>query len=112
MEQEYESVIDEKNKIEMDQEERIITTDLLDYYRNKELLFSLKPAQLSILNQTFRPLMVAILDDVTSDYVYLKHVNIKMQNAQEFVFPTPLIIPIKQIAWFMEFDYDTRISIY
>ena len=112
MDQEYKLEIHELSNTTKDQEKKQITTELLECYRQKELLFSLKPAQLSILNQTFRPLMVAILEDVNSDYVYLKHVNIKMQNAQEFVFPTPLMIPMNQIAWFMEFDRNTRISIY
>ena len=112
MDQDNKSDICEKCSMVTDHEEKEITKELLESFRKKELLFSLKPAQLSILNQTFRPLMVAVLDDVSSDYVYLKHVNIKMQNAQEFVFPTPLVIPIKQIAWFMEFDRSIRISIY
>lgn len=112
MDQDNKSDICEKCNLTREQEDRDITIKGLECYRKKELLFSLKPAQLSILNQTFRPLMVAKLDDIDQDYVYLKHVNIKMQNAQEFVFPTPLIIPIKQIAWFMEFDRNIRISIY
>lgn len=83
-----------------------------DSYLGKELLFSLQSSQLSILNQTFRPLMVAVLDHVDSDYLYFRHVNIKMQNAPEFEFPTPLTIPKKQVAWFMEFQRDIRFSIY
>lgn len=96
----------------MDYDNESITEESLKSYLGKELLFSLKASQLSILNQTFRPLMVAILDRIDSEYLYFKHVNIKMQNAPEFEFPTPLMIPIKQIAWFMEFHRDIRFSIY
>lgn len=88
------------------------TQESLEQYIGKELLFSLKASQLSILNQTFRPLMVAELEKIEEGYVYFKHVNIKMQNAPEFEFPTPLVVPIKQIAWFMEFSRDIRFSIY
>lgn len=88
------------------------TQESLEHYLGKELLFSLKASQLSILNQTFRPLMVAELVKIENGYLYFEHVNIKMQNAPEFEFPTPLVIPIKQIAWFMEFRRDIRFSIY
>ena len=91
---------------------RKITTDSLEYYLDKELLISLQSSQLSILNQTFRPLMVARLTKIDKNNAYFTHVNIKMQNAPEFEFPTPLTIPIKQIAWFMEFNRATRFSIY
>lgn len=88
------------------------TQESFEHYLGKELLFSLKANQLSILNQTFRPLMVAELDKIEEGYLYFKCVNIKMQNAPEFEFPTPLVIPIKKIAWFMEFSRDIRFSIY
>ena len=88
------------------------TQESLEHYLGKELLFSLKASQLSILNQTFRPLMVAKLVKIENGYLYFQNVNIKMQNAPEFEFPTPLVIPIKQVAWFTEFRRDIRFSIY
>ena len=90
----------------------LATQESLKCYLGKELLFSLKASQVSILNQTFRPLMVAELYKIEEGYLYFKRVNIKMQNAPEFEFPTPLVIPITQIAWFTEFNRDIRFSIY
>ena len=84
----------------------------LEDYVGKIILIELKARQLSILHQTFRPIMVATLKEVDHGYVELTKVNIKMQNAPEFIFPTDLSVPINQIAWYMSFDYETRISIY
>lgn len=84
----------------------------LEDYLDKILLIELKATQLSILHQTFRPLIVATLKEICEDYAVFEHVNIKMQNAPEFIFPTDLIIPVDKIAWYMPFDYETRISIY
>ena len=84
----------------------------LEDYVGKIILIELKARQLSILHQTFRPIMVATLKEVDHGYVELTKVNIKMQNAPEFIFPTDLSVPINQIAWYMPFDYETRISIY
>ena len=92
--------------------DRETSMEFLENYLDKELLFSLQASQLSILNQTFRPLMVARLARIDEYYAYFIHVNIKMQNAPEFEFPMPLIIPINQIAWFMEFNRAIRFSIY
>lgn len=86
--------------------------DEFEKYLGKELLVSLKASQLSILNQTFRPLMVAKLEKFDNENIYLENVNIRMQNAPEFVFPTPLIVPIEQIAWYMEFDRSIRFALY
>ncbi len=102
----------ETNDFDMEKTNKKVTKNCLEHFINHELLFSLQATQLSILNQTFRPLLVAKLEKVDKKYVYLKHVNIKMQNAPEFEFPTPLIIPIKQIAWFTEFNRAIRFSIY
>ena len=96
----------------MDQHDCYYSKDQLKDCLGRELLISLKASQLSILNQTFRPLLVAKLEKVDDKYIYLACVNIRMQNAPEFVFPTPLIVPIEQIAWYMEFDRSIRFSLY
>ena len=81
-------------------------------YRDQSLLVVLNVRQLGILDQVFRPIMVGELIEVTNDYAVFVNVNIKMTNAPEFIFPTPLIIPLDKIAWFMPFSPDTRFSIY
>ena len=70
----------------------------------KTVLFVLKPKQLSILGQVFRPILCAKVKIVAKDFVVLENVNIRMSHAPEFVFPTPLYIPIKQIASYTPFD--------
>lgn len=76
------------------------------------ILITLEASQLNILGQVFRPIMCGTVAEITSEYVVLKNVNIKMSNAPEFIFPTPLIIPLMQIVWFMPFDCKTRLSLY
>ena len=76
------------------------------------ILITLEASQLNILGQVFRPIMCGTVAEVTTEYVMLKNVNIKMSNAPEFIFPTPLIIPLRQIVWFMPFDCQTRLSLY
>ena len=112
MDQEKNSEILEKGKTYTPEKSKQITTGGLESYMDKELLISLQASQLSILNQTFRPLMVGKLTRLDNKYAYFTHVNIKMQNAPEFEFPTPLFIPIKEIAWYLEFNRTTRFSIY
>ncbi len=72
----------------------------------------LKANQLNILNQVFRPIFVGKIEEVSEEFVLMKDVNIKMNQAPEFVFPTPLMIPLNQIAWYVPFDPATRISLY
>lgn len=84
----------------------------LQPFMNEALLFVLSAPQLSILNQTFRPIMCGTLVELTSEYAVFKSVNIRMSSAPEYIFPTPLIIPLMQIAWFMPFDYSISFSLY
>ena len=81
-------------------------------FMNQSLLVILDDNQLNILNQVFRPIFCGIVTEVTNEYVVLSQVNIKMSNAPEFVFPTPLIIPLINIVWFTPFDPSIRFSLY
>lgn len=81
-------------------------------YMGQSLLIVLNDDQLNILNQVFRPIFCGIVDEVTNEYVTLKNVNIKMSNAPEFVFPTPLIIPLTKIVWITPFDPSIRFSLF
>ena len=78
----------------------------------QSLLVVLNDNQLNILNQVFRPIFCGIVAEVTNEYVVLENVNIKMSNAPEFVFPTPLIIPLTKIVWLTPFDPSIRFSLY
>lgn len=77
-----------------------------------DLMIVLKSNQLNILNQVFRPIMVGRLVKVTDEFAKFETVNIRMNQAPEFIFPTPLLIPLHQIAWYTPFDPDVRISLY
>ena len=81
-------------------------------FMNQSLLVILDDNQLNILNQVFRPIFCGMVTEVTHEYVVLRQVNIKMSNAPEFVFPTPLIIPLINIVWFTPFDPSIRFSLY
>lgn len=81
-------------------------------FMNESLLVILDDNQLNILNQVFRPIFCGVVVEVTNEYVVLQNVNIKMSNAPEFVFPTPLIIPLINIVWFTPFDPSIRFSLY
>lgn len=78
----------------------------------QSILVTLSPNQLNILNQVFRPIMCGRLVEVSDQYIELEQVNIKMSNAPEFIFPTPLIIPLVQLNWYMPFDCNIRFPLY
>jgi len=84
----------------------------LSKYLCENVMVVLKANQLNILNQVFRPIMVGKLAEVCAEYALFEQVNIKMNQAPEFIFPTPLMIPLNQIAWYMPFDPAVRISLY
>lgn len=81
-------------------------------FMGQSLLIVLNDDQLNILNQVFRPIFCGFVAEVTDEYVVLNNVNIKMRNAPEFVFPTPLVIPLVKIVWFTPFDPSVRFSLY
>lgn len=84
----------------------------LTNFLGQSLLIVLSANQLNIQNQVFRPIMCGNVVEVTNQYVELDHVNIKMSNAPEYVFPTQLIIPLINVSWFMPFDCSVRFSLY
>lgn len=88
-----------------------LAADILPYM-GQSLLIILNDDQLNILNQVFRPIFCGFVSEVTDEYVVLSTVNIKMSNAPEFIFPTPLIIPLVKIVWFTPFDPSVRFSLY
>ncbi|MGM9927734.1 MAG: hypothetical protein ACI35P_07250 [Bacillus sp. (in: firmicutes)] len=77
----------------------------------KSILLVLESPQLNLLGQTFRPIFCGEVVEVTNGYITLFPANIKMSNAPQFIFPTPLKFPVEHIALFTEFDCDTRISL-
>lgn len=81
-------------------------------FMGQSLLIVLNDDQLNILNQVFRPIFCGFVAEVTDEYVVLNNVNIKMSNAPEFVFPTPLVIPLIKIVWLTPFDPSVRFSLY
>ncbi|OCL27324.1 hypothetical protein U472_07640 [Orenia metallireducens] len=85
--------------------------DRLEELKDKDVLMILKPGQLNILGQVFRPILCAKIVKVSDKYIELKNVNIKMSNAPEFIFPTPLLIPMEKIAIVSPFDSDTRFAL-
>ncbi len=84
----------------------------LQEFMGETLLVVLDDTQLNILNQVFRPIFCGIVAEVTDEYVVLEKVNIKMSNAPEFIFPTPLIIPLINIVWITPFDPSIRFSLF
>lgn len=98
-----------------DQESLFARRDLaqdLEAFMGESLLVVLDDNQLNILNQVFRPIFCGDVVEVTDEYVVLENVNIKMSNAPEFIFPTPLIIPLINIVWFTPFDPSIRFSLF
>lgn len=83
-------------------------TDVESKCMGRDVLFVLRPRQLSILGQVCRPVIVARLEKVGSDFVFLKDVNIRFTNAPDFVFPLPLVVPKQQIALFLPFERQTQ----
>ncbi len=86
----------------------IKTAELELRHLKKDVLFVLRPKQLSILGQVFRPIMVARLENIGVDFVFLKNVNIRFSNAPDFVFPLPLFVPKNQIALFLPFEREIQ----
>ncbi|MCM3782131.1 hypothetical protein M3231_04045 [Neobacillus mesonae] len=77
----------------------------------EEIIIVLDASQLNILGQTFRPIFTGVLEEVRGGSIQLNPVIIKMPNAPNFVFPTPLSFPIEKIAVFAPFDLDTRLTL-
>ena len=82
--------------------------DELKCFVNRNILIIGESAQLSILGQAFRPIYCGKVTRVTSSVVTLFPVQIRMPQAPEFNFPTPLSFPINKIAMFTPFDCSIR----
>ncbi|WP_225229279.1 hypothetical protein [Paenibacillus gallinarum] len=77
----------------------------------QDIIVILDVAQLNILGQTFRPIFTGTLVEVRGGSIRLDPAIIKMPNAPNFVFPTPLCFPIENIAIFAPFDLDARLTL-
>lgn len=104
--------IDENNILTTSTLKNPLLADMLNQHLCTDMMFVLKANQLNILNQVFRPIIVGKITELTDEFVLIETANIKMNQAPEFIFPTPLIIPLNQIAWYMPFDPAVRISLY
>ena len=80
--------------------------------KDTNFVFILKPDQLNILGQVFRPVFSGTIAELTDKYLVIDKVNIKMTNAPEFIFPTALTIPLNQIAVFFEYDSKKRFPLH
>jgi hypothetical protein len=84
---------------------------LFEDVRGQNILLVTTADQLNILGQTFRPVFVGKVIEVTDGYITLDPVIIKMHNAPFHRFPTPLSFPIEHISNFVPFDPDIRFPI-
>ncbi|MGF7050531.1 hypothetical protein J2T13_005080 [Paenibacillus sp. DS2015] len=75
------------------------------------VLVVLNVSQLNILGQTFRPIFCGTLSEISIGSIELNPVIIKMHNAPQFRFPTPLIFPIEHVVHIMAFDSNTRLPL-
>lgn len=80
----------------------------IDEHRNENLVFILKPTQLNILGQVFRPILTGKITEISNQYIRLENVNIKMTNAPEYIFSRPLTIPLNEIVNFFSFPAGER----
>ncbi|WP_454193386.1 hypothetical protein [Paenibacillus sp. Marseille-Q7038] len=78
---------------------------------SQDIIVILDVAQLNILGQTFRPIFTGTLVEVRGGSIRLDPAIIKMPNAPNFLFPTPLCFPIENIAIFAPFDLDARLTL-
>jgi hypothetical protein len=82
--------------------------DLVNQYMDKEVLLMLDAHHLNLMGQTFRPIFVGTVQRVTEGFVTLSPVTVKMFNAPEFKFPTPLHFPLERVVVFTpEFSSST-----
>ena len=75
-------------------------------YLGEEVLLTLEADQLNILGQTFRPIFVGRLTEISESHLTLDPVTIKMLNAPYFRFPTPLSFPLEKVIGITLFDSD------
>ncbi|MGD6942917.1 hypothetical protein ACQCT6_12860 [Cytobacillus gottheilii] len=77
--------------------------------KGTSILIVTESDQLNLFGQTFRPIFCGEIIDVQPGHLTLFPVNIKIINAPQFNFPTPLSIPFEKIAHFTpNFDCNER----
>lgn len=81
-------------------------TDVVRNYLGDEVLLTLEADQLNILGQTFRPIFVGRVVEISESHISLDPVTIKMLNAPFFRFPTPLAFPLEKVIGITPFDSD------
>lgn len=77
----------------------------------QDVIIILDASQLNILGQTFRPVFTGTLTEVNGGSIQLNPVVIKMPNAPNFVFPSPLNLNIENIAVFAPFGRHDRLTL-
>jgi hypothetical protein len=80
----------------------------LKCFINRNILLITEANQLNILGQVFRPIFCGKVIKVTKGTVTLFPVQVRMPQAPEFKFPTPLVFPLANLALFVPFDCDIR----
>lgn len=87
------------------------TNSIFEDLLGQDIIIILDASQLNILGQTFRPIFTGTLVEVRGGSIRLDPAIIKMPNAPNFLFPTPLCFPIENIASFAPFDLDARLTL-
>lgn len=101
---------DSIGKMAEDPEASLLYKDL-EKFLGQSVLIVLKPNHLNILGQVFTPVICGTIIETSKEYVELKNVNIRMNFAPDFEFPTRLVIPLSQLSVFTPFDRNIKFSL-
>jgi hypothetical protein len=93
-----------ENKGSIFQENKIFEDTL-----GTEVLVVTTADQLNFNRQTFLPIFLGTVSEVTNGFLRLDPVNVKMENGTFYRFPTPLCIPFKKISSFTPYDPDYEV---
>ncbi|PLT28550.1 hypothetical protein [Peribacillus deserti] len=85
--------------------------DLIQQNLGRDILIVVSADQLNIFGQTFRPIFVGTLIEADEGRITLWPVQIKMSNAPNYEFPTPLFFPVESITAITRFDRDIKFPI-
>lgn len=82
---------------------------ILEELLGKNVMVTLAANQLNILGQTFSPIFTGNLQEVRGGSIKLNPVIVKMLNAPNHFFSTPLSFPIKSIVEIAPFVGETAV---
>ncbi|MBM7693050.1 hypothetical protein JOC77_002489 [Peribacillus deserti] len=85
--------------------------ELINENLGRDILIVVSADQLNIFGQTFRPIFVGKLIQADEGHITLWPVQIKMSNAPNFEFPTPLMFPVEAVTAITSFDRDIKFPI-